>query len=342
MLGFIVRRLLALPVVLLVLTFLIVGLMQLLTPEQRALAFVQTEQQARNLERIIKDKGLDQPFLVQYWNWLKGALRGELGLSKASGKPVTETIIERFPATMELTLYSLIPILGFGVWFGTVAGLNQNKFIDQLARVFAVVTNNIPTFVLGIILLVILYGFMGIAPGPGQLSPENQVNLIINPVPRVTGMLTIDSLLARNWPIFWDVVRHLILPVITLSTVSVSTLLKVTRNSMIETLGQDFVRTARAKGLPDRDVNIKHARRNALLPVATLGGFLVIGLLQGAIITESIFAYPGIGSWGAQAASIFDFPGILGFALLAGIITVIASLIVDVLYAVIDPRVRFD
>lgn len=342
MFGFIVRRLLALPVVLLVLTFLIVGLMQLLTPEQRALAFVQTEQQARNLERIIKDKGLDKPFLVQYWNWLKGALRGELGLSKASGKPVVETIIERFPATMELTLYSLIPILGFGVWFGTVAGLNQNKFIDQVARVFAVVTNNIPTFVLGIVLLVVVYGFLGLAPGPGQLSPENQVNLIINPVPRVTGMLSIDSLLARNWPVFWDVVRHLILPVITLSTVSVSTLLKVTRNSMIETLGQDFVRTARAKGLPERDVNIKHARRNALLPVATLGGFLVIGLLQGAIITESIFAYPGIGSWGAQAASIFDFPGILGFALLAGIITVVASLIVDVMYAVIDPRVRFD
>lgn len=342
MLGFIVRRLLALPVVLLVLTFCIVGLMQLLTPAQRALAFVQTEQQARNLDKIIRDKGLDKPFLVQYWNWIKGALRGELGLSKASGKPVVDTIKERFPATLELTLYSLIPILGFGVWFGTIAGLNQNKFIDQFARVFAVITNNIPTFVLGIILLVIFYGFLGLAPGPGQLSPENQVNLIINPVPRVTGMLSIDALLSGNWVIFLDVLWHLVLPVITLSTVLVSTLLKVTRSSMIETLSQDYVRTARAKGLPSRVVNLKHARRNALLPVATLGGFLVIGLLSGAIITESIFAYPGIGSWGAQAASIFDFPGILGFALLSGVITVVASLIVDVLYAVIDPRVRFD
>jgi len=342
MFAFIVRRLAVLPLVLLVLTFAIVGLMQLLTPEQRALAFVQNEQQARNLDRIIRDKGLDKPFLVQYWNWLKGAARGELGLSKASGKSVVETIKERFPATLELALYALVPILGFGVWFGTIAGLNQNKFIDQFARVFAVITNNIPTFVLGIILLVIFYGFLGIAPGPGQLSPQNQVNLIINPVPRITGMLSIDALLAGNWPIFFDVLRHLILPVITLSTVSISTLLKVTRGSMIETLSQDYVRTARAKGLPERSVNLKHARRNALLPVATLGGFLVIGLLQGAIITESIFAYPGIGSWGAQAASIFDFPGILGFALLAGVITVVASLIVDVLYAVIDPRVRFD
>ncbi len=342
MFAFIVRRLLFLPVVIFVLTVIIVGLLQLLSPERRAAAYVTNEQQARNLEAIIKDHGLDQPFHIQYWMWLKSALRGDLGFSKASNKPVVATIKERFPSTVELAVYSLIPLLGFGIWFGTIAGLNRNKFVDQFARIYATITNNIPTFVLGVILLVIFYGFFNLAPGPGQLSPENQVNLIIKPVPRITGMLSFDALLAGNWVIFWDVLRHLILPVITLTTVSTSTLIMVTRGSLIDTLSQDYVRTARAKGLPERVVNLKHARRNALLPVATLGGFQVIGLLGGAIITETIFAWPGVGSWGSDAAARFDVAGILGFALLAAVVTVLMNLAVDLLYAVIDPRIRFD
>jgi peptide/nickel transport system permease protein len=340
--AFIVRRLMFLPVVIFVLSVLIVALLQFLTPEQRAAAYIRSDNQARNLPLIIKQYGLDQPFHVQYWNWLKQVAQGNLGFSKSSSRPVWDTIKERFPSTVELALYSLIPLIGFGVWLGTLAGLNKNKFIDQFARVFAVVTGNIPTFVMGIILLVIFYGLLGIAPGPGQLSPESQINQMINPVPRITGMLSIDALLARNWGIFWDVIRHLILPVITLTTVLNAGLIMVTRGSMIEALNQDYVRTAKAKGLSERDVNLKHARRNALLPVATIAGFQVAGLLGGAVITETIFGWPGIGSWGADAAARFDVPGILGFALLAGIITVVMNLIVDILYAAIDPRVRFD
>lgn len=342
MFTFIIRRLAILPVVLLALTLVIVGLLQFLTPAERAAAYVTSEQQLRNLDKIIRDKGLDQPFLVQYWSWLKEAVRGNLGFSKASNKPVTETIAERFPATLELTLYALVPILGFGVWLGTLAGLNKNKWIDQFARVFAVITYNIPTFVLGILLLVVFYGALGIAPGPGLISSETQVALLIHPVPQVTGLLSIDALLAGNWGVFWDVLHHLLLPVITLATISTATLIKVTRGAMLEVLSQDYVRTARAKGLPERVVNLKHARRNGLIPVVTLGGYTVIGLLQGAIITESIFGLPGIGSWGVDAAGKFDVPGLLGFALLAGVIVVVASLLVDVLYAFIDPRVRFD
>jgi len=342
MFAFIVRRLLFLPVVIFVLTIFIVGLLQLLSPEQRAAAFIQNDNQARNLQLVIREHGLDKPFLVQYWNWLKAAAQGNLGFSKSSNLPVLDTIKQRFPSTLELALYSLIPLIGFGVWLGTLAGLNKNKFIDQFARVFAVVTGNIPTFVMGIILVVIFYGLLGIAPGPGQVSPENQIYMLTNPVPTRTGMLSIDALLAGNWVIFWDVIHHLILPVITLTTVLNANLIMVTRGSMIETLNQDFVRTARAKGLSERTVNIKHARRNALLPVATIAGFQVAALLGGAVITETIFAWPGIGSWGADAASRFDVPGILGFALLAGMVTVVMNLVVDILYAVIDPRVRFD
>lgn len=342
MTAFILRRLMALPLVLFALSLAIVGLLQFLSPAERAAAFVTNENQLRNLEAIIREKGLDQPFHVQYWNWLREALRGNLGFSKASNQPVLQTIAERFPATVELTLFSLFPILGFGIWLGTRAGLNKDRFIDQFTRVFTVITNNIPTFVLGIILLVIFYGLLGLAPGPGQLSPENQVNLIINPIPRVTGMLSIDALLAGNWAVFWDVLHHMFLPVITLSTVITAGLIKVMRSSLIEVLSQDYVRTARAKGLPERTVNLKHARRNALIPVATIGGFVVLGLLSGALFTETIFAWPGIGSWGAETATRFDVPGLLGFALLSGILTVLANLAVDILYALIDPRVRFD
>ena len=342
MLAFVVRRLLALPAVLFALSLVIVGLLQLLSPEQRAVAFVQNEQQMRNLEQIIREKGLDRPFYVQYWSWLKDALQGNLGFSKASNKPVLDTIKERFPATVELALFASLPIIAFGIWLGTLAGLNKDGPIDQLARIFAVIAYNVPTFVMGILLLVVFYGFLGWAPGPGQLSPESQIALLLNPIPRRTGMLSIDALLAGNFTIFWDVLRHLILPVITLTTVSSATLLKVTRSSMLEALSQDYVRTARAKGLPDRVVNLKHARKNALLPVITLSGFTVMGLLSGAVITETIYAYPGIGSWGAAAAVMFDVPGIMGFALLTAVITVLVNLVTDILYAWIDPRVRFD
>jgi ABC-type dipeptide/oligopeptide/nickel transport system permease component len=342
MLAFIVRRLLALPLVLLALSLAIVGLLQFLTPEQRAVAFVQNEQQLRNLDKVIREKGLDQPFWVQYSNWLKEALRGNLGFSRASNKSVVETIKERFPATLELALFASVPIIVIGIWLGTLAALRKDSWLDQLARVFVVVAYNVPTFVMGILLLVVFYGFLGLAPGPGQLSPENQIALILNPVPRRTGMLSVDALLAGNWPVFLDVLRHLILPVITLTTVSSATLLKVTRSSMLEVLSQDYIRTARAKGLPDRVVNLKHARRNALLPVITLASFTVMGLLSGAVITETIFAYPGIGSWGAQAATLFDVPGIMGFAILTAIVTVVVNLATDILYALVDPRVRYD
>ncbi|MDX2007416.1 MAG: ABC transporter permease [Meiothermus sp.] len=342
MFAFIVRRLMLLPLVLLALTVVIVGLLQFLTPQERAAAYITNENQARNIDKIIRERGLDQPFHVQYWKWLSSALRGDLGFSKASNKPVWDTIKERFPQTLEIALFAIIPLLGFGIWLGTRAGLNKDGPIDQFARVFAVITFNIPTFVLGILLLVVFYGFLSLAPGPGLVSAQTQVDMLINPVPRITGMLSIDSLLAGRWNVFWDVASHLVLPVITLATVSTATIIKVTRASIIEVMSQDYVRTARAKGLPDHVVNLKHARRNALIPVATLGGFTVIGLLQGAIITETIFGLGGIGSWGVDAAGKFDVPGLLGFALMAGVITVVASLLVDILYALIDPRVRFD
>jgi peptide/nickel transport system permease protein len=342
MFNFILRRILALPLVMLAVTVLIVGLLQFLTPAERAVAFINNENQMRNLERIIKEKGLDQPFHVQYWSWLKGAVKGDLGFSKASGKTVVQTMRERFPATLELSLYAIIPVIGFGVWFGTIAGLRKNQLPDQLARIISVIGFSLPTFVLGILLLVVFYGFWGILPGFGRLSTENDLALLIDPIPQRTGLLTVDALLAGRFNIFVDALKHLILPVVTLVVVSSATILKVMRSNIIEVLRSDYVRTARAKGLPDRVVNLKHARRNALLPIITLGGFTTIGLLGGVLFTETIFAYPGIGSWAADAAGKFDVPAVMGFALLSAVIVVVVSTAVDILYGLVDPRVRFD
>lgn len=342
MLTFIVRRLLALPLVLLAITLLLVGLMQFLSPEQRAGSFIRSENQLRNLELIVRQNGLDQPFYVQYGHWIANAVQGNLGYSRASSRPVLDTIKERFPRTVELALYASLPIIAVGIWLGTAAGLHKDKFVDQFARVLAVLGYSLPTFVLGIWLLVIFYGALGWLPGFGNLSNEAQIAMLTNGMRTYTGLITVDALLNGQFGIFWDAIKHLILPTMTLATVSSATILKVMRSSLIEVLSQDYVRTARSKGLSERAVNIKHARRNALLPVTTLAGFTVVGLLNGVIITETIFAYPGIGSWGAQAATILDFPGVMGFAMFTAFVVVVANLVVDVMYGVIDPRVRFD
>ncbi|MCP2015423.1 peptide/nickel transport system permease protein [Deinococcus sp. HSC-46F16] len=340
MLNFIVRRLIQIPLVMLALSVLIVALTMLLTPAQRAAGYIRSDQQAAQLERIIRDRGLDQPFPVQYGKWLQSTLSGDLGFSKSSGQPVLDTIIERLPNTIELTLVTAIPIILIGVWLGTMSALNKDRFIDQVLRVFAVLGYSLPTFVLGIVLLAVLYGYLGWLPGAGQLEVVNQ--FAVGDIRRYTGMLGLDALLNGRFDIALDVLRHLIMPALTLIIVSGATILKVMRNNMLEALSSDYVRTARAKGLPERAVNLKHARRNALLSVITLGGFLIIGLLSGSIITETIFAYPGIGQWVVQSALQLDVPSVLGFALLSAIIVVVVSTLTDILYGVVDPRVRFD
>jgi len=226
------------------------------------------------------------------------------------------------------------------VWRGTFSALNKDRFIDQVLRVFAVLGYSLPTFVLGIVLLAVLYGYLGWLPGAGQLEVLNQ--FAVGDLRRYTGMLGIDALLNGRFDIALDVLRHLIMPALTLFIVSSATILKVMRNNMLEALTSDYVRTARAKGLSERVVNLKHARRNALLSIVTLGGFTVIGLLSGSIITETIFAYPGIGQWVVQSALQLDIPSVLGFALLSALIVVVVSTLTDILYGVIDPRVRFD
>jgi len=343
LLVFIVRRVLMLPVVFIGVTLAIVLLMQLLTPYQRAAAFVQSEQQIRQIDSIIVQYGLTDPWYSQYYRWMKEVVRGNLGYSRTTSEPVLTTLRERFPATFELALLAIIPVIGVGIWLGTVAALNRDKFIDQVARVMSIIGWSLPTFVLGIWLLVIFYGWLGWFQ-PGRISTRYLIQIAgsASGFTNYTKMLSIDALLNGRFDIFVDAIKHLVLPVMTLAVVQSAQIMRVMRSSLLDALGKDYVRTARSKGLPERMVSHKHARRNALIPVVTLSGFVLIGLINGVVITETIFNYPGLGQWAAAAATNLDYASVMGFALLTATMAVVANLLVDVLYGIIDPRIRYE
>lgn len=332
-----------LPLVFLGVSLVIVLLMQLLSPYQRAAAYVQSEQQIRNIDAIIDQYGLNDPWYKQYGRWVGQVSSGNLGYSRTSREPVLTTLKKRFPVTLELAFFAIIPVLGVGILMGTAAAMNRDKVIDQVARVMSVIGWSLPTFVLGIWLLVIFYGWLGWFQ-PNRLSTRFAVELAGSAAGFITytRMMTVDALLNGRLDIFWDALKHMVLPVITLSVVLSAQIMRVMRSSLLDALGQDYVRTARAKGLPERIVTRKHARRNALIPVITLSGFVLIGLINGVVITETIFSYPGLGQWAAQAAVNLDYASVLGFALFTAMMVVLANLLVDVLYGIVDPRIRYE
>lgn len=341
MFVFILRRLLSLPLVLFAVSLLIVGLLQLLSPTQRATAFITSEQQAQNIPAIIDAYGLDKPFPVQYWNWLTQALQGNLGYTRSANMTVAQAIRTFFPASLELALFAVVPIIGLGIWFGTVAALHRNTLLDQIARVVAIVGWSLPTFVFGIWILAALYGGLGWF-GIGRVSTRFITAIAQGEITLYTRMMTVDALLNGRLDMLVDALLRLVLPVTTLSVVITAQIIRVMRGSLLDSLSQDYVRTARAKGLADRVVNLKHARRNALIPVITLSGLTIALLLNGQVVVEAIFNYRGLGMWFATAAVQVDIPAVIGFALVVAIIIVFANLFVDVLYAIVDPRIRYD
>lgn len=352
MTTYIIRRLLLVPVLLFGVTLLIFGMLQFLTPVERSALYVRDiPKTEKALDGIIKQHGLDKPLYIQYWRWLVGSknpltgerqggiLFGDFGYSRVGSQEVIDLIKTRFPNTLDLTLWAVGPVILVGIWLGVQAAVHHNGFIDQAGRIFSIIGTSFPTFVFGLLVLMIFYANLQWFP-PGRLSTG--MNSVVNAdsFKSYTTLLTIDSLLNGRFDVFFDALRHMILPILTLSYLSWATFLRVTRSSMLETLRQEYVTTARAKGLPERDVIYKHARPNAMIPVITLAGFTVVGLMGGVVITETVFDYPGIGKAAAEAAQQLDVITVLGFALFNGFILIVANLVVDILYAVIDPRVR--
>ncbi|HDI11773.1 MAG TPA: ABC transporter permease [Candidatus Acetothermia bacterium] len=344
MIAYIVRRLLLLPIVLFGLLFIVFQMYNLLDPFQKLAVFVPDVSRLKNVDPhlLIKEYGLDKPWWYQFGRWLNNVIHGEFGWSKTANRDVLDAFKRFLPQTVELTLWAAIPIILGGIWLGQLSAVKQNSAIDQFARVFAVTGWSLPTFVAGILGLFIFYGLLHWFP-PGRLSTNVGLYVFTSGKFHLyTGIITLDAILNWNWWVFADALRHLILPVVTLSYVSWALLLRVTRSSMLETLRQEYIMTARAKGLPERVVIKRHARRNALIPVATIAGLTIAGLMGGLVITETIFDLPGIGRWAANAARQFDMPALLAYLLFSGFLIVIANLTVDILYAVIDPRVRLE
>lgn len=351
MTAYIIRRLMLLPLLLFGVTVLIFGMLQFLSPVERSALYVRDIPKNENIVAgVIKRYGFDKPLYVQYWRWLAGftdtsgeykpgILQGNFGYSRVGSQPVINLIKQRFPATLELALWAVFPIIGVGLWLGVQAAVQHNKPFDQAARIFSIVGSSFPVFVFGLLMLMIFYANLRWFP-PGRVS--DWVNQLIarGEFQQYTHLMTVDSLLNGRVDVLLDALRHLILPVLTLSYINWAGFLRVTRSSMLETLRQDYVVTARAKGVKERDVINQHARPNALIPITTIAGFQVVGLLGGVVITETVFTYPGIGSAAAAAAAQLDVVTVLGFALFNGFILIVANLIVDVLYGFIDPRVR--
>ena len=336
---FVVRRLLLLPFVAVGVSILIFSLLQFLTPAMRASLYINDPKQFDAVPEIIQKYHLDQAVYVQYWDWLRQVLHGDLGWSQSAREPVADAIRGFFPATLELGLYSFVCILAFGIWLGTTAAVHKDKAIDHLSRVASISGNSLPTFVWGLLLLMLFYGQLGWF-SPGRLSLEADQFVRGAGFHVYTGLMTVDAALNRRWWILWDALKHLVLPVATLTYYLTAVLVRITRSSMLDTLRTDYVRTALAKGLAYKVVIDKHARRNALIPVITLGSLLFVGLLSGVVITETVFNYPGIGRWGVGASQQLDIPAVTGFALIFSGLLVIANLGADVLYAFVDPRIR--
>ena len=345
MLSYIIRRLLLLPIILLGVTFLIFCVFSLLSPMERLATYVHDPaalKSAQSIERLIDKYHLDDPFPLSYINWINRIVHLDLGWSQAANQSVWEAICQRFPATLELVLYSIIPVILVGIWLGVISAVHHNDMLDQTIRVTAIIGWSLPTFIFGLFVLFIFYGILGWLP-PGRLSAWAQDIVYTGAnFKSYTRLVTIDALLNGNIPIFLDALRHLIAPIITLSYISWAFLLRITRSSMLDTLRKDYVRTARAKGVDEHTVIHLHAQKNAMIPVMTIAGMMIIRMMAGVVITETIFTYPGLGFWAASSAQQLDYGSVISFALLFATLMVLGNLIVDISYALIDPRVRLE
>lgn len=301
-------------------------------------AYVNEKMTESQIDQVRDKYHLNDPIYVQYLYWFQGILQGDWGWSKTASKPVTDAIAFYFPATFELAAVATILSVFIGVWLGTKSAIRKNKPFDHVTRVISLFGVSIPVFLLGLLLLQVFYSQLGLFPIHGRISDSY---IIAGTGPSgLTGFYLIDSLLMGDFSLFLDVAWHLILPAITLSLASIAVILRIQRNSMLEVLGLDYVKTARAKGLDERTVINKHARKNALIPTTTVIGLAFGALLGGAVLTESVFAWPGLGRWSANSISRMDTASILGFCMLVAFIYVIVNLVVDIVYAYLDPRVR--
>jgi peptide/nickel transport system permease protein len=308
------RRLLSAIPVLFIVSLISFGLMRLI-PGDPAAAIAGTSATPAQIEQLRRDLGLDEPVILQLLHYYQGLLRGDFGKSLLLGKGVLAATMERLPVTIGLSLYALVLTLLIGVASGIIAALRQNTWVDQVAMMIAMLGISIPGFFLGLLMIIFFAVQLGWLPSGGYVAFSQD-------------------------PIGW--LRSTTMPAISLALLQAGLLARITRSGMLEVLRQDYVRTARAKGLPERQVILKHALANALIPIVTVVGIIISLLLSGAVVTEALFSLPGMGQLLTQAVLSRDYPMVQGGLLLVTTFLVLVNILVDVLYALIDPRVRYE
>lgn len=286
------------------------------------------------VEKLRKEWGLDKPLYQQYFDYIINVLHGDFGKSIKTNRPVLDDLKQFFPATIELATFSLIIAVLIGVPLGILSALKKDSIIDYLSRMFALTGVSTPVFWLGLVLLYLFYYKIQIFPEPGRLSVG------VQPPDPTTGMILLDSLLRGKFDVFLDALKHIILPSIVLGFYNSAYIMRITRASILEVISQEYVRMAVAKGLRRRKVILKHVFRNAMIPIITVIGITYGSLLEGAVLTETIFAWPGLGRYATQAFLSLDYNAVVGATFLIALVYSLVNLVVDVLYIYIDPRTR--
>ena len=332
MLRFIVRRLLQLIPILLGLSVLLFAWLRALPggPAQAALGERATPE---DIARYNEAFGLDQPVLVQYGKFLGRALQLDFGTSSRTGRPVGTEFLERFPGTVELTLFAMVFAIGVGIPVGYLAARRHGSWLDSTSVIGSLLGVAIPVFFLAYLLRLLFAVELGWLPGSGRQDVRIDAT-------HITNFYVLDGLLTREWDAAWDAVVHLVLPAVALGTIPLAIIVRITRAAVLDVTGEDYVRTAEAKGLTQGVISRRHVLRNALLPVVTTVGLQAGLLLSGAVLTETVFAINGLGSKLFQAITLLDYPVLQGFILAIALMYALINLVVDVLYGVIDPRVR--
>jgi peptide/nickel transport system permease protein len=334
-LRFVLRRLAALVLLAVGITLVVFVLTQLVP--SNAVATNLGEQAAADPAAVAAFKshyGLDKPLPVRYWLYLQHLVQGDLGQSSLTHDAVTHDLGQFIPATAELALFSVVIAAVFGITFGVIAAMRRNRPADHVLRVVSLGGISMPTFWIALVALYLGFFRLGWFPGADRLDPG------VLPPPHKTGLYTIDALLAGKWGLMAQALHHLVLPALVLAAFNVSLLTRYTRSAVLEVVGNDYVRGARAKGLPERVVVTRYILRAALPAVVTVLGLVFANVLTGAVLVEKIFSWPGIGQYAYQAAVNLDVPAIAGVSLFVAVVYITVNFIVDVLYGVIDPRIR--
>ncbi|MCX6029203.1 MAG: ABC transporter permease [Chloroflexi bacterium] len=334
MLSYVIKRVLGVIPVLLCVSMLVFGFLRMI-PGDPALTMLGERATPENIARVREQLGLNKPLHEQYLIFLGNALRGDLGRSILRQEPVTQEVLRRFPATIELALAAMLIALIVGIPAGVISAVRRGSWFDAASMLVALTGVSMPIFWLGLMMIFFFSVVLHILPTGGRLDAGTSFMPITN-------LVLLDTLLRGNIPLFFQALRHLALPALALATIPMAIIARMTRSAMLEVLNQDYIRTAHAKGLKGSTVVIRHALRNAWLPIITVIGLQVGRLLSGAILTETVFSWPGIGRWLVDAIYSRDYPIVQGVTLFIAIIFVGVNLSVDILYALVDPRIRFD